>query len=630
MKSLTSRRRISRLKRPPITLFLLTSLLAVGVVGSLRAQSLGPATAPSTLPATRPDFHIDARQTLTYLASDELEGRGVGTAGLNKAADRIADDFAGLGLKTLPGLEGYFQPFTMTTAVVPDPRTALADGKSRYTLDEDFVPLSFSAEKAFEGSAVFVGYGVSSTEFGYDDYAGLDVKGKVVIAMRYEPHTESGASRFSKEDWSPNAHLDRKAQVAADHGAAALILINPAMYHLGDSLIPFSRASAGKSIIPTIQVKRHLLEQWLKQAGKNLAEVQAAIDKAGKPESIDLRDVHLKGEVAILHQQKQVKNVIGVLPGNGPHADELIVVGGHYDHLGYGGMGSLAPGVHAIHHGADDNASGTTAVLMLADHYAHAGPQPRTLVFITFTAEEEGLIGSNYFVNHPPIPLDKVAAMFNLDMVGRVNKNLIYLGGAGTAPSFDSILKLAGEGSPLVQRTFGRGGYGPSDHMSFAMKKIPVLFLFSGLHPDYHRPTDTVDKINFAGMNDVMAMAIKVIDQLLVMPREQYVDASDKDSMMMTTVHISGRVTLGIVPDYSAMDEARGVKISGTSPGSPAEKAGLRAGDTIVQWNSQKVEGLEQLTNLLGNSRPGDKVSLSVLRDGKRVEIQATLAERSG
>lgn len=407
-----------------------------------------------------------------------------------------------------------------------------------------------------------------------------------------------------------------------------MVLVNPKTYHLGDVLMPFGHSGGDKSSLPVLQVTQAVADEWLKRGGVcDLKTLQADIDKDGKPTSVPLAGVALNGVMTIHRQEKPVKNVMAMLPGKGEHADEYLVIGSHYDHLGWGGFGSLAPGARAIHHGADDNASGTTAMLKLADHFAHAGPQAKTLVFVAFTAEEEGLIGSSYWVNHPPISLNKIVAMFNLDMVGRVRNHVIYVGGAGTAPSFDAFLKEANVDSPLTQKSFGRGGMGPSDHMSF-MKKVPVLFLFSGLHMDYHRPTDTFDKINFAGMDEVVNFSVKLLKGLEEMPPEKYVDAADKDSMT-PTMHTGARVTLGIVPDYSTMDdEAKGVKINGTSPGSPAEKAGLKSGDTIVQWNADKVDSLQQLTNFLAAAKPGDVVKLAVVRDGKRQEMQATLVER--
>jgi hypothetical protein len=330
-----------------------------------------------------------------------------------------------------------------------------------------------------------------------------------------------------------------------------------------------------------------------------------------------------------------VKNVIAMRPGTSDAAGEYLIVGAHYDHLGWGGPGSLAPGVKAIHHGADDNASGTVAMLELADHFAHAKAGQKTLIFTAFTGEEEGLIGSAYFVKHPPIPLDKVVAMLNLDMVGRVRNNVLYIGGQGTAPSFDAFIKEASVDSPLVLKSIGRGGLGPSDHMSFAVRKIPVIFLFSGMHMDYHRPTDTADKISFEGIDETVKFSIKLVDGLQDMPKEKYVDAADKDSMMgmghagSATGGGGSSVSLGVIPDYSELDTAtKGVKINGTVPGSGAAKAGLASGDVIVQWNDAKLDSLQQLQNLLDAGKPGQTVKLGVIRDGKRIDLDATLAER--
>jgi hypothetical protein len=626
-----------------------SSLLAV-LACTFISPSVVIADATTVQPAdkTAPaDFHVDVRKTLEYLASDELEGRGVGTEGLDKAADRIADDFRKLGLKPVPGNSDYFQPFKMVTAVTPDPKTSLSAGDGKYKLLADYTPLSFTNESSFEGDVVFAGYGITSKKYNYDDYAGIDVKGKVVVVMRFEPHVPAlrigftggplslradvhpeGSSRFVKDQWSEEAPLFRKAQNAAKHGAVAMVLVNPPTYHPADLLVSFTRSGGEKVSIPVVQVYDKIADAWLSQAGmQNLKTLQAGIDKDGKPASVAMPGVKLKGTVALHREEKVVKNVMAMRPGAGEHADEYLIIGAHYDHLGFGGFGSLSPGSKAIHHGADDNASGTVSMLSLADHFAHVDPRQKTLIFIAFTGEEEGLIGSAYFVNHPPVPLDKVVAMLNLDMVGRVRNNVIYVGGAGTAPSFDGYLKAAGIDSPLVQKTFGRGGMGPSDHMSFALKKVPVIFFFSGLHIDYHRPTDTADKINYRGLEDVVKLSIKLLNGLEDMQKEKYIDASDKNSM--SPMHTGTRVTLGIVPDYSAMDDAaRGVKISGTSSGSPAAKAGLKEGDVIVQWNADKVDSLQQLTNFLGAARPGEKVKLIVMRGKTRVELEATLAAK--
>jgi hypothetical protein len=703
------------------------SLLAVPAACNLIAAGDEAApTAPTVAPD--PNFQVDLKHSVTYLASDELEGRGVGTKGLDLAADYIADTFRKLGLQpvTGEGMEGYFQPFTMATAIKPGPDTMLewgppaaapqvpegqevAGNKTEpeaqpaaggdpaaaapglpeghppipahggddaaqaiepgpITVGEQFVPISFSAEATFEGPAVFVGYGITDAERKYNDYEGIDVKGKVVIAMRYEPHTDDGASQFVQikphgdnphgenphakppgqpplplpvvpgqpapapppmSDYSENATLGRKAELAAANGAAALVLVNPPQFH-EDELIPFSRTYGGEqSKIPVVQVKSSVVDAWLKAAGhrRDLKTLQVQIDATLKPRSLDLgKSVRVKGKVAVERTEAKIKNVVAVLPGKGERAGEYVVIGAHYDHLGKGGFGSLIPGKEQVHNGADDNASGTSAMLELAEHYAKAGPQERSIVFVAFTAEESGLVGSARFVNHPPLDLGKVAYMLNLDMVGRIRNETLFTGGGGTAPSFEEMLKKADENSPLELQSIGKGGFGPSDHMSFALKKIPVIFLFSGTHPDYHRPTDDADKVNYDGIEKAVKVATEITDAMLKQPREQYVSANDS-SGISGVGRQGSKVTLGVVPHYGEGDKG-GVKIDGTSAGSPAEAAGLKAGDVIVQFGEMKIETLYDLTDALAKGKPGDKVKLGVIRDGQRIELEATLAAR--
>jgi len=628
----------------------LPSLLLALLVGNFLFANPYAALEPST--ATQPGgtgtgFSVDVRGSIYYLASDDLEGRGVGTKGLDQAADFIADNFRKLGLKPPPGQDGYFQPFPLTTAVHPGAATALrllppadsgkSDASGALVTDTDYTPLSFSAEKEFDGQVVFVGYAVSDADRDYDDFKGVDVKGKVALALRYEPHDKDGHSRWSadKDQYSPNATLGRKAKAAAAAGAAALVLVNPPTFHEEeDPLVPFSRAFGGDhSDIPVVQVKRRVVNDWFKRAGvkQTLKELQEKIDDVGEPHSVALPEgLRVAGNVVIERVQREVKNVLAVLPGTGPMKDEFVVVGAHYDHLGRGGSGSLKPGSNEIHNGADDNASGTSAMLKLAEVFSKQGSMGRSILFCAFTAEESGLIGSQHLVSHPPVPLEKMAYMVNLDMVGRVRGEVIYVGGMGTALSFDKILADADEASPLQMKSFGRGGFGPSDHMSFALKRIPVLFFYSGQHVDYHRPTDDADKVNYKGINEVVDMAGAVIRKLLVLPREQYVESADAHSAFGGTPGSGGggafKASLGVVPDYAAED-VKGVRITGTSPGSPAAKAGLKDGDVLVQWNADKLDSVYDLTDQLKKAKPGETVKLGVMRDGQRVELEATLAE---
>lgn len=621
----------------PLAGILRWSLLALPLACCSAGLSAAETLEPSVPTAKAdPAFEVDLRKSIEYLASDELEGRGVGTKGLDKAADYIAEVFKGLGLEPAPGLEGYFQPFNITAATAPDPATALMVGDKVFALDKDFAVVGPSGEGKFDGPVVFAGYGISTEEFGgYDDYAGLDVKGKVVLVLRYEPHDAGGAgvSRFTgkKDEWSPEASLMRKMKVAADQGAAALLLVNPPAHH-EDEVMPW-QFMGGKGPIPFLHVRRHVADAMLKKAGaKDLAALQKEIDDTGKPLAHALPNVTAAGQVKILMKDTPVKNVVGVLPGAGELAGEYVVVGSHYDHLGRGGPGSLTPTSKEIHNGADDNASGTSAMLELAEHYAkQKADNRRAILFVAFTAEESGLIGSSHFVNNPPVPLEKIASMLNLDMVGRVQNDTLSIGGTGTAASFEKMLGKADEASPLKLKTFGKGGYGPSDHMSFAIKKIPVLFFWSGNHADYHRPTDDADKINYAGIEEVLKLGITVLDTLTTMPREPYDATADAAGHGGAAPGGPGgsRVTLGVVPHYGEHD-GPGVKIDGTSPGTPAERAGLKAGDVIIQFGDEKLDSLQGLTDVLRRSKAGDKVKLVVIRDGKNVELEATLAERKG
>ncbi|MGD0139604.1 MAG: M28 family peptidase [Tepidisphaeraceae bacterium] len=623
-------------------------LAAWGLVacGSHSAPTSVPATEPTTRSAPTaeiatgapPATDADPKDALPYLASDALQGRGVGLPGLDAAAQFIAGEFAADGLRPLPGEADFFQPFDYTTQAGPGPKTALAIGSQNLALDTDYLPMRFSIEERFAGPAVFAGYGVRAPEVGYDDYDGIDVKGKVVIAMRYEPMDARSQSRLATSGvsgWSDHATFSAKAKAAADHGAAALLLVNPPDSQ-PDLLIPFSGTFSGPSTIPVLQIKQSVANRLLAAAGApDLKTLRDQIDASFKPRSMELKDQTVAGEVQIESMTAHVKNVMAALPGTGAGADEFVVVGAHYDHLGLGRLGGMFGPPGSIYHGADDNASGTSTVLELASRLAHAPPPPRTIVFICFTAEEEGLIGSQYFIKHPPVSLDKIVAMVNLDMVGRIRQQTLYIGGQGTAKDFDAILLQADMDSPLKLKSIGRGGMGPSDHMSFAQRRIPVMFFFSGIHADYHRPTDVAEKINWEGIGEVADFTAKVLEGLTKMPRQPYLVEADKDSMHLFGSPDFGpgparRVILGVIPDYASQESRVGVLISGTTPGTPADAAGLRQGDLLVQFGPQKLENLMDLTQALASCKPGDRVTIKLIRGTQTLSFDVTLAERKG
>lgn len=614
------------------------------VVSPVTGRAVADAVAPSSQPAVQePPAHETVQQTLSLLASDALEGRGIGSPGLDQAADLIAKSFGHAGLKPiLPG-GSYFQTFDYRVSTSIDPATSLAVNGEMVELDKGFRPFSLSAESSFDAPLVFAGYGIDRPESGYNDYSDLDVKGKAVLILRYEPRDAEGNSRLSKsKTLSESATFSAKSATAAAKGAAVLIVVDPA----SKGPLAFRWGTSDGTSLPMLSISPAVAEQWLEHGSEiDLKALQTAIDKNGKPMSKPLRDVQVTGSIKLVKKTVPVKNVMAVLPGEGPTADEYIVVGAHYDHLGKqpGGFGHSFTAVRSstkpttrkleIHNGADDNASGTTAILELANRMAKVPLPKRSILFVAFTGEEEGLVGSSHFVANPPVPLDKIAAMLNLDMVGRIRNDTLYVGGGGTAGAFKQLLSDIDAASPLMFKSLGEGGLGPSDHMSFALKKIPVLFLFSGLHTDYHRPSDDVEKINFVGLEQVTTLSEKLVAGLAAMPKQTYVATFDRTGMRPSaqTDPTSGRkrVTLGVVPDYTTAEDSAGVRISATVPDSPAATAGLQDGDVIVKLGAVEIESLEGLSAALMNSEAGKPTTVTVLRDGKRLEKPVTLAEKN-
>jgi hypothetical protein len=662
-------------KRSPLLGLAVASLLTAGFAcnaPSKRAET-PLTTQPAAALAVNDALLASLKRDLTYIASDELEGRGTGTKGIETAAGFIEQRFKALGLKPLAGVNGYQYPFEVTVGMEIDETSALAINGEALKLGTDFTPLGFSGNGEVKGDVVFAGYAIDSDRYIYSDFDKVDVKGKIVLAMRYEPHTADGKSRFTGDTNSRESVLSAKVRAAINNGAAGVILVNPPKFHGDkDELIPFNRSQGGRMGVPVYSVTQAVANKLLAAGGvkETLAELQAKIDGNGKPASVELKGVTLAGKAGVKPRKVTAHDVVAVLPGSGPLKDEYVVIGAHYDHLGRGGQGSLSPNSTEIHNGADDNGSGTTAILALAEAMSKQKDRVgRSVIFMTFAGEELGLLGSDAFVKNPPIPLTQIASMLNLDMVGRIRNQMLYVGGGGTAAAFESMLQGADDRSPLVLKSIGRGGRGPSDHASFSRVKIPVIFLFSGLHDDYHRPTDDVEKINFDGIASATALAYDLAQQLVTQPRQAYVDKYDNEpvdvnvgrerrpasrpasgpaTQRATTGAAPstgpaasndqrnddsprmGGVRLGVEPDYSAAESTTGVKITGAAANSPAAKAGLKAGDTIVKMGSIKVDNLYDMMEALRGANPGDKMKIVVLRDGKPVELTATLEARGG
>jgi hypothetical protein len=370
---------------------------------------------------------------------------------------------------------------------------------------------------------------------------------------------------------------------------------------------------------------RSSLEPVIKQAtGKDLAAIEKEIDANLTPLSQALPGWNVQAEASVNQVQAEVKNVVGVLEGEGPLADETIIVGAHYDHVGFGGPGSLAPWTHEVHNGADDNASGTAALIETAERLVASGITPkRRIVFIAFTAEERGLIGSAYYCRNPRFPLEKTIAMLNMDMVGRLRDDKLIVFGTGTAAEFDALVSEAAARHSL-QVTKKEEGFGPSDHSSFYAQKIPVLHLYTDSHADYHRPTDDADKLNIPGMRRVVDYLVDVIGRIdSAETRPSY-----REIKRVASIGDGGdRPYFGSIPDY-ASEDVEGLKLMGVSPNGPAAAAGLQGGDIIIGLGESKITGIETYDSALRKFKPGDKTKVKLRRGDKIMELEVTFGKR--
>ncbi|MDX2151090.1 MAG: M28 family peptidase [Bryobacteraceae bacterium] len=568
-----------------------------------------------------------------FLSSEKLAGRGTGTPGLEKAAAYVARQFKELGVQPA-GVNGYYQPFPVTTNAKLGPKNRLEakeNGDRReFKFKEDFQPFNFSASKGASGQVVFVGYGITAREYHYDDYAGVDVKDKIAVVLRHEPQEFDEKSVFSGKLYTQHAQLESKAANAKMHGAAAVVFVNDLPAHSGDSdsLDKFPRtvgpANAG---IPFIQVKGEVAERWLALSGKNLKDLVAAIDKDLKPQSFALpASLTLDLQADVEREVKTVNNVVAYLPGK---TDEYLVLGAHYDHLGLGEQFSMAPSLAGTPHlGADDNASGTAGLLELARVLSAAKDRERGVLFIAFAAEELGLLGSGYYVNNPQRPIDKAVAMINLDMIGRLRDNKVFVGGTGTAAAFKALLESVKTRHPLTLDTTEQGGYGSSDHTSFTTKQIPVLFFFSGLHGDYHRPSDTWDKINAPGAAQLVNLVSDLSLEIVNAPeRPKYVQVADPRAAAGSMGGGAGYgAYFGSVPDFAEVPN--GFRFADVRPGSPAAKAGLKPQDILFEFDGKSIANLYDFTYALRSTKPGDTVLVKVRRGGEVVEAKVTLESR--
>jgi len=678
-------------------------LLGVLMLGVLLSGSWGLLGTP--VAAENPDGvllserQLESRariaRDLEYLASDQLRGRDTGSAEIDLAAEYLAARFRELGMNTELFEGTPFQPFTALREVVAgtaEENYLVLTGASgevfRAELDKNIRPLGIGASGKVGAPLVFVGYGITAPDANYDDYAGVDVQGKIVVMLRGEPRRGRSDNPLGARGSSRFALFTTKIANAIEHGAAAVLLVNhadaasqmiqsaegqlnsqraqleeiarnlaelsadavnvraqlenqqtlgqgqlgsltTAVQNAPEALMAISQAgqSSGDVTIPVAALGRIAL-QTLLQAQEGDAEkptlesLESEIDEKFQPRSFVFDGLQGDLSVSVSGRDVVAKNVVAELPGAGPLAEQTVVIGAHYDHVGMGGGGSLAPGTIAIHNGADDNGSGTCTLLEVAHRLAQdQSPSRRRFVFICFTAEERGLLGSKHYAREPRFALEETVGMINLDMVGRLNEDeQLTVFGVGTSPQFESLVDQWNSTHQLPLRK-DPSGYGPSDHTSFYEKNIPVLFFFTGLHPDYHRPSDDFDKINLDGMVRITDMVCDAAMYLATVPERPPFQTTGPGEGVRP-----GR--RGAYLGVSLEDSDGGVKVTDVVSDGPAAAAGIKIDDRIVRLGDKETSSLERLQEVVGQMRAGKEITVVVRRGNDELTVTVTLGRR--
>ena len=606
------------------------------------------------------------QQHISYLASDALDGRRTGTPGANDAARYIAGEFERLGLNPGNGsrdasrrrdlMARYLQTFPYVAGAELGKGNSFEFGVDRSLRPNvDWIPLAFSANAKAQGNVVFVGYGITAAELNYDDYAGLDATGKIAVALQGTPDGDNPHGQFFKFE-----AVRWKAIAAQTAGAKALVVIARDEDFKNDRLSKLVYDNtAGVAAIPVVVISRQSAATLVGLSNTPLSQLEQATT-AKTPGTNRILPVSVTLSTDVIRKEVAAYNVAGILEGSDPVLkNEYIVIGAHYDHLGRGGegSGSLAPNSGEIHHGADDNASGTAGMIELARIFSAQKPKlKRTLVFIGFGGEEEGLLGSNYYVNHPLVPLANTVAMINMDMIGRMKDRKLSVGGIGTAQEWRELVRQANtaesmavaanssspmpKGVPIVVSANGRtitttdpngafeltlneDGYGPSDHSSFYSKQVPVLFFFTGTHSDYHKPSDTFDKINYNDEARILRLVARIVRDIDGAPKRLSFTTAKSDATPRTG---GFRVYLGTIPNYA--DSNDGLVLDGVRDDSPAAKAGLKAGDRIVKIGNREVKNVYDYTYALGEMKAGQEYTVELMRGTEKLTLKITPIQR--
>lgn len=527
------------------------------------------------------------KEDIEYLASDGLEGREAGTKGEQLAVAYLSKRMKKIGLKPL-GTDGYKQAFEFSKNVRFSKESALSINKPAFTLNDDFYPIKYSANHVeIDGRTIWVGYGIDAPEMEYTDYKKQTAayQGKIFIMDISSPDGIHPHSAYLKYH-----DLDSRLDLAKAKGAIGVILVN--FDETADNPSPRFKKIYSKGI-PVVFVKSDMLKQMLYNKDIN-------------------HPCHIRVEM------EEVKstgyNVVGFIDNKAKHT---VVIGAHFDHLGYGDEGSLHRGEPAIHNGADDNASGTAALLEIATFIKSKKKKfdDNNYLFVAFSGEEKGLLGSNSFVKNTPIDTKDMNYMINMDMVGRLDENKkLAIAGVGTSPLWEPTLTEINCGGISIKAS--QSGVGPSDHTSFYLQDVPAIHIFTGTHEDYHKPSDDADKINYEGTAFVVAFIETIIKELGDDGKIEFTKTKDQDNESAPRFS----VTLGVVPDY--LFEGQGMRIDGITEGKPAFNAGLQKGDIVIQMGDINIVDMMSYMKGLSAFKKGDKTIVKVKRGEEIIETE--------
>ncbi|MEI6677936.1 MAG: M20/M25/M40 family metallo-hydrolase [Mariniphaga sp.] len=558
----------------------------------------------------------ELKNHVSYLASDKLEGRFTGSNGDSLAAEYIRGELKKSGLK--PMVDKGFQHYRVTDKIITGPSNSLVINKMALKVDVDFSPFAFSQNALLSGEVVFAGYGfdIRDDSLIWNDYAGTDVKGKIVMLLRADPEIEKIKSPFVKYSRDRDKVLEAK-----DMGASAVLLVSGKTFDAEDKFEPLAKGEQSVGI-PAFRLSRKMANIILENKKLTIEDLEKKLNELRKPGSFNTRVV-VSGQSDVVQTTVPTRNVVMIIPGSDKTLkNEYVVIGAHYDHLGWGGpgSGSRLPDTLGIHHGADDNASGVAMVIELAQKLSASRKNiKRSIVVVAFSGEELGLLGSKQFVDHPAIDLKKINAMFNLDMVGRLNENSqVQIGGVGTAVPLRKMI-YADCDTTVLKLTLSDEGYGPSDHASFYGKNVPVLFVSSGAHLDYHTPADTWDKINYPGMVKISDLSYRLICDLANSDAKLiFKEAGPKEASGRGTRRKG--ISLGIMPDFAG-NVKNGLRADFVTPGKPAALGGMKKDDIIISINGKSVSNIQDYMFRLNQLKQGETISVEVLRDTQKVVL---------